>query len=157
VWASGRDLAWPEPVSTWIAKVDGRRGAPWVATLIVGALAAILCFQSSLISVVTFTAVLIVVLYGLIALAALVSRIRQRHLERPSRMPLWPLPPVIALVGVVVVLTKQKGSDLWLCAGIFAAALLYYFLFLRPRSERYWTVSGAVPDSEQALPEGTAP
>jgi amino acid transporter len=159
VWASGRDLAWPGPVSSWIAKVDSRRGAPWVATLIVGVLAAILCFQSTLIAVVTFTAVLIVVLYGLIALSALVSRIRQRHLERPSRMPLWPLPPVIALVGVIVVLTKQKGSDLWLCAAIFAAALLYYFLFVRPRSDRYWTVPGAVSDTQPAvssLAEGTS-
>jgi amino acid transporter len=151
VWASGRDFAWPEPVSSWIAKVEHRRGAPWVATLIVGALATILCFQSSLITVVTFTAVLIVVLYGLIAVSALVSRVRQRHLERPSRMPLWPLPPVIALAGVVVALTKQKGSDLWLCAGIFAAALVYYFLFVRRRPGRYWTVSGAVPDAEPAL------
>jgi amino acid transporter len=106
--------------------------------------------------VVTFTAVLIVVLYGLIAVSALVSRVRQRHLERPSRMPLWPLPPVIALAGVVVVLAKQKGSDLWLCAGIFAAALLYYFLFVRPRPGRYWTVPGAVPDSDPAVTGGTA-
>jgi amino acid transporter len=148
VWASGRDVAWPEPVSSWIAKVERRRGVPWVATLIVGVLATILCFQSTLITVVTFTAVLIVVLYGLIAVSALVSRVRQRHLDRPSKMPLWPVPPVIALAGVIVALTKQKGSDLWLCAGIFAAALLYYFLFVRPRSGRYWTVSGAVPDTE---------
>jgi amino acid transporter len=150
VWASGRDFAWPEPVSSWIAKVEGRRGVPWIATLIVGVLATILCFQSTLITVVTFTAVLIVVLYGLIAVSALVSRVRQRHLDRPSKMPLWPVPPVIALAGVVVCLTKQKGSDLWLCAGIFAAALLYYFLFVRPRSDRYWTVSGAVSDTETA-------
>jgi len=55
-----------------------------------------------------------------------------------------------ALVGVIAVLTKQKGSDLWLCAGIFAAALLYYFLFVRPRSDRYWTVPGAEADTEPA-------
>jgi amino acid transporter len=147
VWASGRDVAWPEPVSSWVAKVENRRGAPWVATLIVGALASFLCFQASLIAVVTFTAVLIVILYGLIAIAALVSRVRQPHLERPSRMPFWPVPPVIALVGVVVALTKQKGSDLVITACVFAGALLYYFLFVRPRGERYWKVSGVVPDS----------
>ena len=155
VWASGRDVAWPEPVSSWIAKVEPRRGAPWVATLIVGVLATILCFQSTLIAVVTFTAVLIVVLYGLIAVSALVSRVRQRHLDRPSRMPIWPVPPLIALAGVVIALTKQKGSDLWTCVIIFAAALIYYFLFVRPRSDRYWTVSGAVPDTEAAATADT--
>ena len=155
VWASGRDVAWPQPVSSWIAKVEPRRGAPWVGTLIVGALATILCFQSTLIAVVTFTAVLIVVLYGLIAVSALVSRIRQKHLDRPSKMPLWPAPPIIALAGVVIALTKQKGSDLWLCAAIFAAAVVYYFLFVRPRPGRYWTVSGAVPDAEPTVTGGT--
>ena len=29
----------------------------------------------------------------------------------------------------------------------FEPDLLYYFLWVRPRSNRYWTVSGAVPDS----------
>jgi hypothetical protein len=52
-------------------------------------------------------------------------------------------------------LTKQKGSDLWLCAGIFAAALIYYFVFVRPRSSRYWTVSGAVPDAGPEAASGT--
>ena len=155
VWATGRDVAWPRPISSRIAKVEPRRGSPWVATLIVGTLATILCFQSSLITVVTFTAVLIVVLYGLIAISALVSRVRQKNLERPSRMPLWPVPPVIALAGVVVALTKQKGSDLWLCVGIFAAALIYYFLFLRPRSDRFWKVSGAAADPEPTPATGT--
>jgi amino acid transporter len=155
VWASGRDFAWPRPISSRIAKVEPRRGSPWVATLIVGTLATILCFQSSLITVVTFTAVLIVVLYGLIAISALVSRVRQKHLERPSRMPIWPVPPVIALAGVVIALTKQKGSDLWLCVGIFAAALIYYLLFLRPRSDRYWKVPGAAADPEPAAAAGT--
>jgi amino acid transporter len=155
VWASGRDFAWPEPVSSWIAKVEHKRGAPWVATLIVGALATALCFQSSLITVVTFTAVLIVVLYGLIAISALVSRVRQRHLPRPSRMPLWPVPPVLALAGVVLALTQQKHSDLLIAACLFAAALIYYFAFIRPRRGRYWTVAGAVADPAEAGPAAT--
>jgi amino acid transporter len=159
VWASGRDVAWPQPVSSWIAKVDGKRGAPWVATLIVGALATALCFQASLVTVVTFTSVLIVVLYGLIAVAALVSRVRQRQLPRPSRMPLWPVPPLLALAGVVVALTQQKHSDLVITAAIFAAALVYYFAFVRPRRTRYWTVPGVltVPAEQSATKIATDP
>jgi 8-oxo-dGTP pyrophosphatase MutT (NUDIX family) len=67
-------------------------------------------------------------------------------------LPLWPVPPVIALIGVVLALTKQKGSDLWLCAAIFAAALLYYFLFVRPRRGKYWTVPGAIADPGETPP-----
>jgi amino acid transporter len=105
--------------------------------------------------VVTFTAVLIVILYGLIAVSALVSRIRQRHLERPSRMPLWPVPPILALAGVVLALTQQKHSDLIIAACIFAAALVYYFAFVRPRRGRYWTVPGAIADPGEPAPAAT--
>jgi amino acid transporter len=138
VWASGRDFAWPEPVSSWIGKVDSKRGAPWVATLIVGILASILCFQSTLVTVVTFTAVLLLVLYALIAISALVSRVSQRHLPRPSRMPWWPVPPIIALAGTGLALSQQKGSDLVVTGSIFAAALIYYFGFVIRRPGRYW-------------------
>ncbi len=105
-----------------------------------GALAAVLCFQSSLISVVTFTAVLLIVLYALIAISALVSRVTQRHLPRPSRMRLWPIPPLIALAGVGIALTQQKGRDLLIVAAIFAFGLIYYYGFIRPRQDRYWNM-----------------
>jgi len=140
VWAAGRDRAWPGPISDWIGKVEPRNGAPWVATLIVGALATILSFQGSLILVVTFTAVLLIVLYGLICISAIVSRFTQKDLPRPWKMPLWPAPPIIGLVGVAVALSQQKINDLLLVAGIFVAGLIYYYAFIRPRGDRYWNV-----------------
>jgi amino acid transporter len=87
VYSSGRDKAWPMPISNALSYVHPRFKMPWVATMLVGVLGAILCAQSSLISVVTFTSVLIIILYALIAISALVSRVRQRDLERPFRMP----------------------------------------------------------------------
>jgi amino acid transporter len=140
VWAAGRDRAWPGVISDWIGKVEPKRGAPWVATLIVGALATILSFQGSLIAVVTFTAVLLIVLYGLICISALVSRFTQKHLPRPWKMPLWPAPPIIGLVGVAIALTQQKINDLLLVAAIFVAGLIYYYAFIRPNGDRYWNV-----------------
>jgi amino acid transporter len=140
VWAAGRDRAWPGMISEWIGKVEPKRGAPWVATLIVGALATILSFQGSLITVVTFTAVLLIVLYGLICISALVSRFTQKDLPRPWKMPLWPAPPIIGLVGVAVALSQQKIGDLITVAVIFAAGLVYYYLFIRPNGDRYWNV-----------------
>jgi amino acid transporter len=150
--STGRDKAWPQPISNWLSRVEGRRGAPWVATLFVGTLGTILAFQSTLASTVTFTAVLIVILYGLIAISALVSRIRQKELTRPSRMPFWPVPPIIALVGVVVALTQQKVGDLVLAAAIFVVGLVYYFAFLRPRAGRYWNMETVLAAPKPSSP-----
>jgi hypothetical protein len=35
----------------------------------------------------------------LVAVSAIVSRVRDRDPERPARMPLWPLPPLVAIAG----------------------------------------------------------
>lgn len=139
VWASGRDRAWPMPISRALEWVHPRFRMPWVATMLVGVCGAILCIQSSLLSVVTFTSVLIIVLYALIAISALVSRFTQRELERPFRMPLWPVSPVIALVGVGIAISQQKGSDLLIVAAIFVGGVVYYVGFLAPRKDRYWS------------------
>jgi len=141
VFASGRDRAWPGPISDALSRVFRSTGAPSVATIVVGLMATILCLQGTLALVVTFTAVLIIVLYALIAISALVSRVQQRELPRPWKMPLWPLPPVIALVGVIVALTQQKLSDLEIVAAIFIVGLVYYYGFLHPRQDRYWRMT----------------
>jgi amino acid transporter len=140
VFSTGRDRAWPGPISTALSQVWPATSAPWVATLVVGLLATILCWQGKLVAVVTFTAVLIITLYALIAISALVSRVQQRNRPRPYRMPFWPVPPIIALVGVVIALTQQKTSDLLIVGIIFAAGLVYYYGFIRPRGDKYWAM-----------------
>jgi amino acid transporter len=151
VWASGRDRAWPGPISDTLASVHPTLRTPYVSTILVGALATILCLQSSLLTVVTFTAVLLIVLYALIGLSALVSRIQGAGLPRPWRMPFWPVPPIIALVGTVVAITQQKTFDLVIVAVIAIAGLVYYFLFLEPRKDRYWK-SSTDPNAELKAP-----
>jgi len=141
VWSSGRDRAWPGPISDAIAQVHPTFRSPWVATLFVGVTATILCIQSSLIAVVTFTAVLLIVLYALIAASALVSRIQQANLPRPYRMPFWPVPPLIALVGTVVAITQQKTLDLVIVGVIVVIGIAYYFLFLEPRKDQHWNMA----------------
>jgi amino acid transporter len=141
VWSSGRDRAWPGPISDAIAQVHPTLRSPWVATLFVGVTATILCLQSTLLAVVTFTAVLLIVLYALIAASALVSRVQQANLPRPYRMPFWPVPPLIALVGTVVAITQQKTLDLVIVGVIAIVGVVYYFLFLEPRKDRYWNMA----------------
>jgi hypothetical protein len=46
-------------------------------------------------------------------------------------MPLWPLPPVIAIVGVVVALTQQLPEDLIIAGVIILCAVLYWGAYLQ--------------------------
>jgi amino acid transporter len=141
VWASGRDRAWPGPISDAIARVHPGLRSPWVATVLTGGMATILCLQGTLVTVVTFTAVLLILLYFLIAVSAIVSRLRNANLPRPYRMPIWPVPPLIAIVGTGIAITQQKTTDLVIVGVIIVVGALYYVAFLRPRSDRYWNMS----------------
>jgi amino acid transporter len=138
LWSSARDRAWPNPVNAALGKVHPTFQSPWVATLLTGGVATVLCFASSLVTAVTFTAVLIIVLYGLVAVAALVSRTRDRGAVRPSPMPLYPVPPILVLVGVVIAITQQTGRDIAIVAGLFVAGLLYYYGYLHRSAHDRW-------------------
>jgi amino acid transporter len=138
LYSSGRDRAWPEPVSHTLGRIHPRTRTPVVATLAIGVAALTLTAVSDYAAAVTFASLTVVVTFGLIALSALASRLRQPDLGRPYRMPLWPLPPVVALAGLAVTVVVQAGRDLAIVAGILAAGLLYDAVYLHPRHDTHW-------------------
>ncbi len=138
LWASGRDKAWPSPVNDFLGKVHPKFRSPWAATLVIGGVSTIFCVKSSLISTVTFTAVLIIILYALIAIAALVSRIKNKDEERPFKMMFWPIPPIITIVGVGLTLTQQKKGDLKIILIVVVISLAYYVLYLNRSKHTRW-------------------
>ncbi len=135
LWASGRDGIWPGPVSRGLQKLHPSTDAPWVATLVVGACATVLCFASDIVAVVTFVSVLTISIYVFVGVATIVSRQRDKTSDRPFRLPLYPLPPIIAILGALLALSQQAPKDLFAVVVIYAAGLAYYFFYLRSRRE----------------------
>jgi len=133
--ASGRDRMWPAPVSRVLASTNRNLVPKW-SFVFLGVACGVLCYLTSLTKLITFTSVIIVTVYLLIASAAIVSRRRERDAERPFRMPLWPLPPILAIVGIVIALRYQKLSDVVITAVVVVAALLYWLAYLRQRAPR---------------------
>jgi amino acid transporter len=138
LYSSGRDRTWPAPVSRALGRVHPRTRTPVVATLAIGVAALTLTAVSDYAAAVTFASLTVVVTFALIALSALASRVRRPDLARPYRMPLWPLPPLVALAGVAVTVLLQTGTDLAIVAGILAAGVLYDAAYLRPRRDTHW-------------------
>jgi amino acid transporter len=153
LYSSGRDQAWPMPLSRALGRIHPRTRTPVVASLIIGAAALTLTAVSDYAAAVTFASLTVVVTFALIALSALVSRLRQPHLTRPYRMPLWPLPPVVALAGVAVTVMLQTGRDLAIVAGILAAGMLYDAAYLRRRHDTHWTLLDPLVDEPDAATE----
>lgn len=146
VYCTGRDVAWPAPISDAFTKVSARYSSPWVGALVVGLPAAVLTLFAGAVEAVTFAGVAVAFNYALVAACAIVSRIRHPGHVRPWRMPLWPLPPTVALVGVLVAISQQEAANLLVVTGISVAAVVYYALYLRPRRATHWRAQDQAGD-----------
>lgn len=135
LWASGRDGIWPSPISKALQKLVPSTDAPWVATLVVGTCATILCFASDIVAVVTFVSVLTISIYVFVGVTTIVSRQRDKGALRTFRLPLYPLPPLLAILGALLALSQQASKDLIAVAIIYGLGLVYYFFYLRSRRE----------------------
>jgi amino acid transporter len=130
MYASGRDRAWPAPVNTVLTKLHPRFGTPVGATLAVALPGALLAYSFDIESLLGVTAVIVAAVYLLLAVAALAAR---RAPHGGWKMPLWPLAPVVVIAALSYALWQSAAVDLWITAGIVAAALAYELLYLRPR------------------------
>ncbi|MER6502813.1 APC family permease [Streptomyces sp. NPDC001455] len=139
LFASARDKAWPQPVNNALSRL-GRFGSPWVATLLVGVPGAALCFVN-LDTLYGVTGVSVTGMYLLVAVAALLCRRGAHRDVQAWRMPLWPAIPVLLIVVLAYILTRQETEYLLWTGGIVAVATLYWALYLRPRAQTRWLVS----------------
>ncbi len=138
VFSAARDRAFPGPLNAALAHIHPRLRTPWIATLVVGAAGAVLTALSSVAALVSFTGVVLTINYGVIALSAIIDRIRNPDRERPYRMPLWPLWPIIALIGTIAVFYKQTGHNEGIVGLILLGAAIYYLVFLLPMRKSHW-------------------
>jgi amino acid transporter len=151
-YAAGRDKMLPGPLNRFFAHISPRSNVPTYGFLVLFVGNSILCIFSSLNSLITFTGVVIVLIYLLVALSALVSRVRDKKLERGLRMPLWPVPPLVAIVGVGIALSQQVARDLIITAVIVVISLVAYGFYRRSLGERLPTVQSEGV-TEQGLPD----
>lgn len=125
-YAAGRDRMWPGPVNRFFGHIGTRSQVPTAGFLVLFVGNAVFCIFTSLQTLITFTGVIIAVVYLLVACSALVNRIRDKNLLRTLRMPIWPLPPIIAILGVILALTQQSLGDLIVAIGLAIVSFIVY-------------------------------
>jgi amino acid transporter len=145
LYSTGRDHVWPHAVNHALTRVHARFHSPWIATLICGVLSAGACFiDLHLLLVITGTS--IVVIYGALCVAVIAGRRNGATSHGHYRMPLYPLPPIAALIVLVYVvyanfLDPDVGRpSLWATLAMMAVSAVYYFLVLRRKGN--WVLRG---------------
>jgi len=138
LFSSGRDRVWPASVNRALTRVHPRFESPWVATLVTGFLASLLCFVT-LKQLLVITGTTIVAVYGSLCLAVIAGRRTGSTSHAFYRMPFYPWPPFLALVVLAYVIYANSTDpdvgrpSLFWAAGIIGASAAYYKFVLRRR------------------------
>lgn len=153
LFASARDRSWPDPVDHFLGAINPRFKTPINATLCVGAAATLCAAFVPLDALITATGAGVVVVYSVVACAALALRRKGRATSRGYRMPLWPAPPIL-LLAFMAYIVYQTGKDapkqlLVAVATLFIGAV-YYYIFIHPRRGDRWTLPDPIQEVDEA-------
>ena len=113
---------------SFMAAVHPRHGIPHRALVALGLVATVFCFFS-LQEVITMLVVTRILLqFFLQHVGVMVLRVKRPDLARPFKIPMYPLPPVLAMAGFVFILANRKGalSGLAMAGGIAVSGTLIY-------------------------------
>jgi len=145
VYSSGRDGIWAAPINRALSEVHPKFASPAIATLLLGSLSAFACF-CSLNFLILATSTVLVATYFFICFAVIAGRYHGKTNIGHYRMPLYPLPPILAIIALIYVLVstwqdKFFGRPSLIVTGIILlSAMAYYVLFLYWRKD--WEIKG---------------
>jgi amino acid transporter len=142
-----------------LATLHPKHGIPHRSLVALGVVGACFCFFS-LTQVITMLVITRILLqFFLQQFGVIYLRVRKPDLPRPFRMPLYPLPPLVAMAGCAFMLfdphrAQAKGGGallgLEVAAGIAASGTLLYFI--RAHRLRQWPFADAPQQSGIAAP-----
>jgi amino acid transporter len=137
----------------FLAAVHPRHGIPHRSLVALGLVGAFFCFFS-LAQVITMLVITRILLqFSLQQVGVILLRIRRPDLPRPFRIPLYPLPPIVAMAGFAFMLFDPRrahakgGSGLFELYGAIAIAVSGTLIYLfRAHRFRQWPFASAQPE-----------
>jgi amino acid transporter len=131
-YAAARDGNFPEV----FGKLHPRGGFPYVSLLTLGGIACVFCFFSLAQVIAGLVVLRILLQFSLQHVGVMLLRKRRPEMKRPFRMWMYPLPPIVALLGFAYIVFVRRGSarELMLAAAVVVVGTVVFFA--RGKSER---------------------
>jgi amino acid transporter len=132
--------------------IHPRHGIPHRALVAMGLVAAAFCFLT-LTQVITLLVITRILLqFFLQHIGVMLLRTQRPDLDRPFKMPLYPLPPLLAIAGFVFVLANRANAleGLAVAAGIaVSGSLIYFWRAKRLRDWPFQSPAAIAPEDSQ--------
>jgi amino acid transporter/nucleotide-binding universal stress UspA family protein len=148
--AMGRDYI----VTPALNEIHGRFGTPYRAIGITGGLILLFIVVGDLTLLSGAASGLHLIIYGLLNIALIVMRhVAPEEYTPEFIVPLYPLLPILGAVSSFALLVFVSGDALALSFGIAGAALLWYFLYARTRTEKQGILSKHILSRSRKMPD----
>ena len=139
----------------FLAAVHPRHGIPHRSLVALGVVASAFCFLT-LAQVITLLVITRIVLqFFLQHVGVMLLRAQRPQLDRPFKMPLYPLPPLVAMAGFIFVLVNRSHAvqGLGVAAAIACSGTLLYLWRAKRLGE--WPFEGKRRSSDPANSQGS--
>jgi amino acid transporter len=138
----------------FLAAVHPKHGIPHRSLVALGLVAAAFCFFS-LAQVITMLVITRILLqFFLQQVGVMLLRVHRPELARPFKMPLYPLPPLVAMAGFVFILVNRSQAlgGLAVAVGIAVCGTLIYMVRARRLSQWPFLLASQVSKSRPGAP-----
>jgi amino acid transporter len=107
-YAAARDGNFPAV----FGRLHPRGGFPYVSLLVLAGVACVCCFFSLAHVIAALVVIRIVMQFSLQHVGVMLLRKRRPEMQRPFRMWMYPLPPIVALAGFAYIVLERRGSGM---------------------------------------------
>lgn len=151
IYSSARDGSWPDVIGKPLGSINKRFNTPIVATVLVGIISVLVGAFVSFNFLLLATGASLILLYAIVAIAALKLRGMGAGYKDSYKMKFWPIPPIIVIVAIIYIAYQGLLADtrpMLISVITMVVGVLYYYLYIHSRRSDRWTLPEALHHHE---------
>jgi len=149
LFSASRDGSFPDVIGKPMGSINAKYQTPVVATAVTGIGAVLVGAFVPFSLLILASGASLIVVYAIVAVAALRVRSMGTSHKSAYTMPFWPVPPIIVIVAIIYIAYQGVLADsrpLLIAIGTMLVGVVYYYIYINSRTDSRWTLPEALHD-----------
>ena len=149
LFSASRDGSFPDVIGKPMGSINAKYQTPVVATAVIGIGSVLVGAFVPFSLLILASGASLIVVYAIVAVAALRVRSMGTSHKSAYTMPFWPVPPIIVIVAIIYIAYQGVLADsrpLLIAIGTMVIGVVYYYIFINSRTDSRWTLPEALHD-----------
>ena len=149
LFSASRDGSFPDVIGKPMGSINAKYQTPVIATAVIGIGSVLVGAFVPFSLLILASGASLIVVYAIVAVAALRVRSMGTSHKSAYTMPFWPVPPIIVIVAIIYIAYQGVLADsrpLLIAIGAMVIGVVYYYIFINSRTDSRWTLPEALHD-----------